>query len=651
MERVLCVSPNDLAFGHNLSLAEKTIQRIEKEGTPTDLVGVLELWHIRKILGYGCKKVSWSDDYYQSLKSKVEHYNSIIAIYFDRLNPTDIVSLYLSLDYSYRKSFWTIIDEFKKYSLIDSTILKKIIASNINDFFEILRVKNIVEKHKSTIKDVLLSSNFGAIVLIRKYINTYITNDGKDLFLPSNLSLSDKELIVNNYLDSPSANINHVRLLSQAKESAQFKLSPKTKKKIQQVEKKLTELLFNNNKTNRIHSSETIEFVNDESAEPCSIRIQNKFNYTISYSVPFIKKCSSIDRIINFISLFGWINMKSMIELINKRDEYDGIEAFICDKSEYSYPNYSSFERKNRRAIYLLLAYSSVLKSIDSSIEKDLKYYYEVRFKEIYGFIGLDLRFPNETYSWLDRCSIQFTQLESITRQYNVFVKEGSVDKDLLPFYSSASYDECPSKLRKRYLELDKDNEDINRILNSLFNVNIGLGFTEQYKDKVYDNLYALITNESVNYEYCEYFQKDIVDLLIHNKILGVDEKNIIFIVNKSYLEVLYDLWCYEAVSYWSYKEEVRCFLDSMIDKQWLKIDSHLLSKPERDYFSYYLDNKHFTNGLELRNKFAHGNEHSDNEEEYKKAYYSFLMLQILLILKIEYDLYLDSKVKKLSSN
>lgn len=84
---------------------------------------------------------------------------------------------------------------------------------------------------------------------------------------------------------------------------------------------------------------------------------------------------------------------------------------------------------------------------------------------------------------------------------------------------------------------------------------------------------------------------------------------------------------------------------DSMLAKKWLKTDDHLLSKPERDYFSYYLDNSEFTNGFALRNIYAHGATSPSNDENvHMNDYYMFLCLLIILVLKIEDDLWLASK-------
>ena len=87
------------------------------------------------------------------------------------------------------------------------------------------------------------------------------------------------------------------------------------------------------------------------------------------------------------------------------------------------------------------------------------------------------------------------------------------------------------------------------------------------------------------------------------------------------------------------------CVLDEMLNKGWLVTDDHLLSKPEQDYFSYYLDNMKFTNGMAYRNNYAHGSTPPvDDENAHISAYYAFLKLLAMLVLKIEDDLWLARK-------
>lgn len=81
-------------------------------------------------------------------------------------------------------------------------------------------------------------------------------------------------------------------------------------------------------------------------------------------------------------------------------------------------------------------------------------------------------------------------------------------------------------------------------------------------------------------------------------------------------------------------------YLDEMLNKGWLIKSDNLLTKEEKRYFSYYMDNGEFTNGFAYRNLYAHGCIISeDDTNKHHIAYLVFLRLLTILILKIEDDL------------
>lgn len=72
-----------------------------------------------------------------------------------------------------------------------------------------------------------------------------------------------------------------------------------------------------------------------------------------------------------------------------------------------------------------------------------------------------------------------------------------------------------------------------------------------------------------------------------------------------------------------------------------VEAESSLLSRPEQDYFNYYLNKSSFNNSLDLRNMYVHGTQSndSDNENVHYTNYITFLKLFVLIIIKINDDL------------
>jgi hypothetical protein len=77
-----------------------------------------------------------------------------------------------------------------------------------------------------------------------------------------------------------------------------------------------------------------------------------------------------------------------------------------------------------------------------------------------------------------------------------------------------------------------------------------------------------------------------------------------------------------------------------MVNENIIFFENSLFSKPEQSYFNYFLNKSEFTNGLDLRNKYLHGTQANPEEiTEHEYAYFTYLKLLVLVLLKIEDDL------------
>ena len=101
-DRVCYLSKDDLFVGHYIEMAGKRIQEVSEGGVPTDLEGIIELWHIKRIFEEGYRLQEWTDAEYEKLKSSTNGYNAIIANFFNGLNPTKIKSEFNKIRYVLR---------------------------------------------------------------------------------------------------------------------------------------------------------------------------------------------------------------------------------------------------------------------------------------------------------------------------------------------------------------------------------------------------------------------------------------------------------------------------------------------------------------------------------------------------------------------
>lgn len=644
-DRVIFLSKDDLFLGHYLEMAEKRIQEVSENGVPTDIEGIIELWHIKRLMDSDGRLIKWTDAEFEELRSSTMGYNAIIASFFNNLNPAMIKGEFELLGWTYKKTFWEIIDAFGLFKLIKPEILREIISENINYLRQVLECKRIVEKFKDIIRIELLNNINSAHIILDKYVAKHEPQRECQLWLPSNLTLSDKEQILINYLQSDNPNVNYVRLISQIRDNDdKIRISPKTRLLAERLEKKLNEEMLSDPNTVRTHWAIGVQFVDKENIDAVSYKFNEEGVPTYTYSIPYIRECNNFGRIANCISLFKWLNSHFLINLINKHTEVDVIESSLIDKGRDAYPSYRIFINKNRLSLYQLFAYDNVLHNLESSFERELKQFYEIYLKKEYDYPSASMSIPYTEDTALNKCRVICPELDVVVKRYNMFVEDGEIDNDLIRLSKQLKVEDGKSLLENKYYEIADGNNEIQSVLSGMLGSGHSLlTYVDPFKDKNYHSLVEMLENES-NVRYSNYadFQKPHLDFLIQQGFIGVSSDEVLYIVSKAKIKVLKSLWEFGVCSYWHYDDEERKVIDEMYAKGWLIKDGSLLSKPERDYFSYYLDNMKFTNGMAYRNHYSHGSTPPvDDENEHQTAYLTFLRLFAILLLKIEDDLWL----------
>ena len=119
---------------------------------------------------------------------------------------------------------------------------------------------------------------------------------------------------------------------------------------------------------------------------------------------------------------------------------------------------------------------------------------------------------------------------------------------------------------------------------------------------------------------------------MVEQEILALDaDQNIIF--SDEILGLLYDLYENEFLCA-EYMTNYLSELKTLRDKGMICYGSSLIAIPEQEYFNYIFNNANYDNSKDLRNKYAHGNQTS-KEDEMSRDYIIMLMMMVLIILKI----------------
>jgi hypothetical protein len=265
---------------------------------------------------------------------------------------------------------------------------------------------------------------------------------------------------------------------------------------------------------------------------------------------------------------------------------------------------------------------------LENLFEKFFKEY----LKNEYSIENFKIDLPSENTPYHEKCRNIWPEVEFLLKQYSSFVKRGKIDHEILDFESDTiNFSSIPSLLKKKYVYGKGENYKI--ISSILFSDQTACGHRKD-SNKFYDNFYDFLKSEKINIEDIPNYCLNYIEILLENKILSRDQKGYLY-YDSSKIKILKELYYNDFISYLYYNENERKIIHNLKNEGLLEYSSTLLSRQEADYFDYYLNKKKFSNGTNLRNKYAHT--HPNENHEYN--YYILLKLLTLLILKIEDEL------------
>lgn len=649
MERAKFYSVEDLGNGMQLSRAQIVLDGYVTERAYTDINDVLELYNVKLLLDNNLALKSWTSD-------DIKHYNKIAANF-----GKDIVTFYRnpesnldvsSADFQYQQDYWDVYEKFGLLDLLTEDFVRNVIISQPNQIENILRCERIVKKFDGLLSELLQRYPLSAPLLVNAYYVTNLVHKERNLNIPSSLSIGQKEKIINDYLDGPNKSIGIVRVIMQSQDTDGLKLCAKTRVKARRTESELAKI-SEASITSAIQTGFSIKFINDENL-PAKQESLEGLCLLYIYNESYLDRLNDTQLVDAFYSLFGYLDRNGFLTLCYNWNEDNIFERMETQEVRGIYRMNSMFRMKNNIAVSQVALFDYYLRRRGKRMEDLIKSYFEKHFKADYGFPCLPLSMPNDDDSYANKNKIIAPEMEAVINQFNLFVEEGEIDPELYERSNPLPITLAKSLLyqKHKYVVICDGPNDIYMPMFYLFSDQQLLGFVDPYKDNHYSTLFNLLCDvDSVNYNNYEDFQKPKIDYLVQNGYLNKENGLLTFgnIPRITALKLLYEK---REISYYHCDPEVRKEIDLMVKNGWLKYDEFLLSPQERHYVNFFLNNSEFSNGYQLRNKYSHGRlSCTQSEADQKNAYYYFLMIFVVLLLKMDEDMrmsiYLNEQIEK----
>jgi hypothetical protein len=638
MDRIKFYPSNDLFCGYNLSQAENILRNFDlsRQSFNYDINDIIEFYNIQKFIDKELFLKTWSSQDIDAFRYIVSEYKKIIAQYFNVcISNSNFTELYSSLDYEYQSDFLELIEKLKIYKKISEDIFTKLLDQPKTNLYVILKFKKVTQYYGKSIRNKLIVDAVYAEILLNKY--ELKRNEPLDkYFLPVELTNTDKENIICAYIDSENPNLNYLRLIINVQSSSEFAISDRTRLRAKKRAEKEEAKLFKEN--SGLLTEISVGFLKDQN-QPSVEKLVNR-HWSFSYSSKWLQENSDYNTLLNnFIYLFGYTDFTMRVTLVHKMSETGVLERFLFTRSKKAYVTSMVFNNKFFLAKMQMSAYYHELLRLNIRLEEAIEWFFRNYLNEEFRIIGFIIQMPSSQSTYFEKCRTILPEMESVLKQYNLWIFEGNIDQELLHMSSNPLvYKDIVSHIKNKYVY--GYGKEFTYITDCFFSDQSHLFYIKRLKQN-YDNFYDLLIHEDVSLDDYHDYQKQEIQWLIDHSYLSANSNGFIKISDMKQIYILKDLYYNEVLNYWHYTRELQDTISLFNKRDMVEFEDTLFSRPEQDYFNYCLNKSSFNNSLDLRNMYSHGTQPSekDHKNVHEENYMLFLELFILEIIKINDEL------------
>ena len=619
----------------------RKLEKIETIDIPEysriDINDAIEFYEIRKYFDDGAYSKSWADDQREKYNEKSKKLFGLTMRYINALTDSTIVQEYEKIeDYPYRTAFWQLFDKCKLYNKISETAFNAILQSKNLSLHDILLHKSIVVKYGEAIRNNILGSFENMRYIIHVYEQNYTHSE--KLYLPEELTPKDKCQFIEAYIDSDYPNLNHIETISLMQPSKDFPISDALRLKAKRKNQDLSKKVFENGAF--FSYGTELSFSPEQKEEKKAEIVDRKFS--VSYSTDWLRDTLDFPSVLNnFIYIFEFVDFPQMRCLhVAKESESGVFERTMQSKSSRIYPVNHAFRFADGLAQMQMHAYYGFLSQNNIRYEDVLEWLFTKYLQEEFGCSEMRASFPSEGTTYCEKCITLCSLLDSVLKQFSLYVDNGDIDFELLSMIQgSKKFGDIPSLVENKYIY--GNGNTFNNLKNTMFSDQCMLSFVPRIHNegKTYSRLFDLLYNEKIYLS--DYREHNIPTIrwLEENDLISIDDSGLIHLGNIYRIAIIKDLFDIGVISKWHFDPNAFPVIQEWIDAGMLIEKSSLLTQQEVNYFDYILNNAEYDNGLQLRNKYAHGNQLAiTDENEHKKNYYYFLRIFTILAIKINDD-------------
>lgn len=626
--RVKYFPPTDLAYGLRIEKIEQIYQNKELQ-TIKDINDAIEFYNFYRYFhddGIIWKK--WSTEQTEVFKKLTEDLKTKTFKYIASLNDSTFISSMDIIEFEYIDDLINLLQN-TKFQNISSEAISEILDKNESFIFHAVKNEKFVNHYGDVIKQYLIEKNAAEIIITAE--DSKNNDTISKTFIPKCLSENERNIIIENYINSDNVNQNYLSILISIpfEKKLPVPIIVAAQKKLQKCEE---ELISTAGKI----CTFTLHFERNQK-EKVIISSKQPLTTDISYSLDWILNNLTYDSILyNFVDMFCFVDGQYRIMTMNKPIDSGLIDSLSMLKNNKIYHKNIIFDYFEGLLNNELNLYRTILMHKGIYLETMIESFFSEFLTQNYKLPKITTHLSTENKSYLEKCHELVTNFDIICKQFYHFAKYKTIDKELLQADNTpVKIENIPSLVKNKYAHGSGNN--YKGMVYNLFSNQCLLNYISSRKIQS-ECFYDLLQKETVyKSDYPEYEHRVIEELAKWN-LINIDVEGKLSIKNHNRVLVLRELYRNEFLNFNRFDDEMKSEILEMQKLELIEFENTLLSEQEAAYINYYL-NETFPNGPKLRNKYAHGIEYlEDDEKVHYNNYIILLRLLILLVLKINDD-------------
>ena len=227
--RVVFYSADDLSSSGHLQDAEPLMRGFDATAVH-DVNDILELYNIQLYIDADCALRSWSSDEVSLFQEVVKKFKPIIIDYLKHLDDKNFATEYQKVEDELKVSFWELFSIFRIYERIPAALIKEQLEKD-DGLIEILLWNKVLVVAYDELFSEYLRGNKDCVDLLLSAYLLELDHTDKKPNIPKSLTLEDKDFLLSEFIDSATPNISLLRIIEQAKDSAELRISPENRLK------------------------------------------------------------------------------------------------------------------------------------------------------------------------------------------------------------------------------------------------------------------------------------------------------------------------------------------------------------------------------------------------------------------------------------